>query len=41
MHIARAATSTATTLSSGVLIPLYINPIGGPDCSGWGSLIST
>lgn len=31
----------AATLSSGLLIPLYINPIGGPSCSGWASLLST
>ncbi|PIL36914.1 hypothetical protein GSI_00604 [Ganoderma sinense ZZ0214-1] len=41
MHIAPAATSAAATLFSGVLIPLYINPVGGPGCSGWGSLLST
>ncbi|RPD66774.1 hypothetical protein L226DRAFT_453493 [Lentinus tigrinus ALCF2SS1-7] len=38
MQISRAA---AATLSSGVLVPLYINPIGGPDCSGWAPLLNT
>ncbi|EJF62840.1 Spherulation-specific family 4 [Dichomitus squalens] len=39
MQLARAASASA--LSSGVLIPLYIDPVGGPDCSGWASLLST
>ncbi|TFK92842.1 hypothetical protein K466DRAFT_539020 [Polyporus arcularius HHB13444] len=37
----RAAAAAAATLSSGLLIPLYINPVGGPDCSGWAALLST
>ena len=41
MHLSRAAASAAATLASGVLIPLYIDPVGGPDCSGWASLLST
>ncbi|KAJ8462204.1 hypothetical protein ONZ51_g11051 [Trametes cubensis] len=41
MHIPRALATTAATLSSGVLIPLYIDPIGGPDCSGWGPLLNS
>ncbi|KAI0356485.1 hypothetical protein OH77DRAFT_206143 [Trametes cingulata] len=41
MHIARAVTTAAATLSSGVLIPLYIDPVGGPDCSGWRPLLDT
>ena len=38
MHLSRAA--AASTLASGVLIPLYIDPIGGPQCSGWASLLN-
>ncbi|KAI0751510.1 Spherulation-specific family 4 [Daedaleopsis nitida] len=31
----------AATLSSGLLVPLYINPIGGPSCAGWAPLLNT
>ncbi|KAI0677015.1 Spherulation-specific family 4 [Trametes maxima] len=41
MHLARAITAAAATLSSGVLVPLYINPIGGSDCSGWAPLLDS
>ncbi|KAI0332427.1 hypothetical protein GY45DRAFT_1433108 [Cubamyces sp. BRFM 1775] len=41
MFIPRALTAAAATLSTGVLIPLYIDPVGGPDCSGWGSLLTS
>ncbi len=37
----RVAAAAAATLSSGLLIPLYVNPVGGPDCSGWAPLLST
>ncbi|KAI0722264.1 Spherulation-specific family 4 [Cerioporus squamosus] len=40
-NLPRAAAAAAATLSSGVLIPLYINPVGSPDCSGWAPLLST
>ncbi|TBU57701.1 Spherulation-specific family 4 [Dichomitus squalens] len=41
MHLPGAAAATATALASGVLIPLYIDPVGGPQCSGWASLLSS
>ncbi|KAH9894416.1 Spherulation-specific family 4 [Cubamyces lactineus] len=41
MLIPRALTAAAATLSSGVLVPLYIDPVGGPDCPGWGALLSS
>ncbi|KAI0637951.1 Spherulation-specific family 4 [Trametes polyzona] len=40
MYLPRVA-AAAATLSSGVLIPLYINPIGGPDCSGWAPVLDS
>ena len=40
MYLQRAVTSAAA-LATGVLIPLYINPVGGPDCAGWATLLST
>ncbi|EIW61479.1 uncharacterized protein TRAVEDRAFT_56779 [Trametes versicolor FP-101664 SS1] len=41
MYIPRAIATTAATLASGVLIPLYIDPVGGPDCSGWAPVLSS
>ncbi|KAI0356486.1 hypothetical protein OH77DRAFT_205955 [Trametes cingulata] len=42
MHLARAVTAAAATLSSGVLIPLNIFPAtGGPDCPEWRPLINS
>ncbi|KAH9894414.1 Spherulation-specific family 4 [Cubamyces lactineus] len=41
MHIARAVTAAAATLSSGVLVPLYIYPSGGPDCANWAPLFKS
>ena len=41
MYIHRAVVAAAATLSSGILIPLYIDPVGSPDCSGWAPVIDT
>ncbi|KAI0824688.1 Spherulation-specific family 4 [Trametes gibbosa] len=41
MYIPRAVVAAAATLSSGILIPLYIDPVGSPDCSGWAPVIDT
>ncbi|KAI0332428.1 hypothetical protein GY45DRAFT_1433109 [Cubamyces sp. BRFM 1775] len=41
MHIVRAIATAAATLSSGVLIPLYIYPSGGPDCANWAPLFQS
>ncbi|KAI0772001.1 Spherulation-specific family 4 [Trametes elegans] len=40
MFIPRALAAAAATLSSGILVPLYIYP-NGPDCSLWQPLVNT
>ncbi|KAI0824687.1 Spherulation-specific family 4 [Trametes gibbosa] len=40
MYIPRAI-AAAATLASGVLVPLYIDPGSGSNCSSWAPLIST
>ncbi|KAI0637950.1 Spherulation-specific family 4 [Trametes polyzona] len=40
MFIPRAI-AAAATLASGVLVPLYLDPQSGPDCTPWAPLIST
>ncbi|KAI0663186.1 Spherulation-specific family 4 [Cubamyces menziesii] len=39
MYIARVVAAAAATLSSDVLVPLYIYPSGGPDCASWAPLL--
>ncbi|KAI9001338.1 Spherulation-specific family 4 [Trametes punicea] len=41
MFIPRALVAAAATLSSGVLIPLYIDPSPAPDCSTWAPLLDS
>ncbi|EIW61478.1 uncharacterized protein TRAVEDRAFT_18178 [Trametes versicolor FP-101664 SS1] len=40
MYIPRAI-AAAATLASGVLVPLYIDPLSGPGCTPWVPLINT